>query len=81
MPVMMGYMMGRMAGGGYAATPLYRDTRNVAYAGRQPVGRIDAARMPPPRAVAGTPGTPSFAQRGGDVPRGGFGRSGSGAAS
>ena len=75
MPVMMGYMMGRMAGGGFAASPLYRDTRNVAYSGRQQVGRIDSARMPPPRAVAGTPGVPSFAQRGG------FGRSGFGAGS
>lgn len=76
MPMMMGYMMGRMAGGGYAVTPLYRDTRNTAYAGRRPIGTIDSARMPPPRAVVGTPGVPTTAMQ-----RGGFGRTGFGASS
>lgn len=83
MPMMMGYMMGRMTGGAFAATPLYRDTQNTAYTGRKPVGRIDSARMPPPQRVAGTSGVPSFGVQRGirDTPRGGFGRTGFGAAS
>lgn len=83
MPMMMGYMMGRMTGGAFAATPLYRDTQNTAYTGRKPVGRIDSARMPPPQRVAGTSGVPPFGVQRGirDTPRGGFGRTGFGAAS
>ena len=79
MPAMLGFMMGRMMGGGYgAATPVYRDTQNTAYAGRQPIGKIDSARMAPPARVAGTTGAPSF---GGETSRGGFGRAGTGASS
>lgn len=72
MPAMMGFMMGRMMGGGYAAAaPVYRDTNNTAYSGRQPLGTIDSTRMAPPQRVAGTTGAPSYSPA-----RGGFGRSG-----
>ena len=79
MPAMLGFMMGRMMGGGMAAAqPVYRDTKNTAYAGRQPLGTLDNSRMPPPQRVAGTSGAPSFA---GTAARGGFGRSGVGSSS
>ena len=82
MPAMMGFMMGRMMGGGYGATPLYRDTRNTAYTGRQPLGTLDSSRMPPPQRVAGTAGAPSYGlARAGETSRGGFGRTGSSASS
>ena len=78
MPAMMGFMMGRMMGGGFgAAAPVYRDTNNTAYSGRQTVGRIDSARMPPPQRIAGSSGAPAW----GKPARGGFGRSGFGASS
>jgi len=74
MPLLAGYMMGRMAGGGYAAQPLYRDTDNRAYTGTKPMGRFDSASMPPPR-----PATQSAnAAAPSSVQRGGFGRTGTG---
>ena len=78
MPAMMGFMMGRMMGGGYAAAPIYRDTQNNAYTGRdRTVGRLDSARMPPPARAAGSVGVPKFEMaRQQNVSRGGFGRSG-----
>lgn len=76
MPAMMGFMMGRMMGGAMAAQPVYRDTHNNAYTGRQPIGRIDNARMPPPQRIAGTAGAPSYSPA-----RGGFGRTGGSTAS
>ncbi|MFN4087842.1 MAG: DUF1190 domain-containing protein [Alphaproteobacteria bacterium] len=82
MPVMMGYMMGRMMGGGVATTPVYRDTQNTAYTGNRNIGRLDSARMPPPARVAGSAGVPKFEMaRRQAVARGGFGRTGSGASS
>ena len=83
MPAMLGFMMGRMMGGGgmMGAAPVYRDANNTAYTGRQPLGRIDSARMPPPQRVAGTPGAPAYGMRAGETSRGGFGRSGVGASS
>lgn len=77
MPAMMGFMMGRMMGGGMAAAPVYRDTQNTAYTGNRNIGRLDSARMPPPARVAGTTGVPKFEMsRRQNVSRGGFGRSG-----
>ena len=85
MPAMLGFMMGRMMGGGMGAmgaAPVYRDANNTAYTGRQPLGRIDPARMLPPQRVAGTAGAPSYGMaRSGEASRGGFGRSGVGASS
>lgn len=43
MPLMMGYLMGRTFGGGYAAQPVYRDATNTAYAGSRPIGNFDRA--------------------------------------
>lgn len=45
LPLMMGYMMGRSGGlgGQPQATPIYRDRAGTAYAGRAPVGSVDAA--------------------------------------
>ena len=43
MPLMMGYLMGRTFGGGYAAQPVYRDATNTAYAGSRPIGSFDRA--------------------------------------
>jgi uncharacterized protein YgiB involved in biofilm formation len=68
MPLMMGYMMGRTAGGMFGQ-PVYRDTDNRAYSGNKPIGRFDTASMPPPRAPANS------------VARGGFGRSAVGTSS
>jgi len=79
MPAMLGFMMGRMMGGGFGATPLYRDANNTAYAGRQPLGRIDPTRMAPPPRVPGTVGAPSYGMSRSatsNVSRGGFGSSG-----
>ncbi|MBX3454963.1 DUF1190 domain-containing protein [Ferrovibrio sp.] len=54
MPLMMGYMMGRMmggAGGPWAAQPMYRDAANTGYVGNragtaQSVGTLSAKRFP-----------------------------------
>jgi uncharacterized protein YgiB involved in biofilm formation len=86
MPLLMGYMMGRMAGGAMAAQPLYRDTNNRAYSGvgGRPLGRFDDRVMPPPRTVGQTANamprgpqqtatSPSQPRRGG-FGSGGFGR-------
>ncbi|MBI3506301.1 MAG: DUF1190 domain-containing protein [Proteobacteria bacterium] len=72
MPLLAGYMMGRIAGGGFAAQPLYRDTENRAYTGTRPTGTtFDSRAMPPPRPVAQTASAAP-------VQRGGFGRTGMG---
>lgn len=69
-PMMMGFMMGRMMAGGYSAQPVYRDANNTAHArtgaGYSPVGSFDKRMSAPPRStqLAGTPA------------RGGFGREG-----
>jgi uncharacterized protein YgiB involved in biofilm formation len=90
MPMLMGYMMGRMMGGAMAAQPLYRDTANRAYSGTKPMGRFDDRLMPPPRQTAAaasamprgpqqTANAPVQERRAGSaVERGGFGRSGMG---
>lgn len=72
MPLMMGYMLGRMMGGGsaaagpWAAQPLYRDPNNMAYSAGKPLGQLSANRFPnPPQALPGSA-----------VQRGGFGRTG-----
>ncbi|MFM7344783.1 MAG: DUF1190 domain-containing protein [Tagaea sp.] len=94
MPLLMGYMMGRMAGGGMAAQPVYRDTQNRAYtgAGSRPLGRFDDRLMPPPRAAGQTTAVPRGPQQTANAPaqerraatqpvrRGGFGSSGMGRA-
>jgi len=54
MPMMMGYMMGRMLGGAsgpWAAQPMYRDAANTGYVGGQAgpaksVGTLSAKRFP-----------------------------------
>jgi uncharacterized protein YgiB involved in biofilm formation len=61
MPVMLGYMMGRTAGGAFAPTPLYRDASNTAYTGARRLGRLDPKTVPPMRGLASAPA----AQRGG----------------
>lgn len=90
MPLLMGYMMGRMAGGGMAAQPVYRDTQNRAYtgAGARPLGRFDDRLMPPPRPIGQTAAVPRGPQQTANAPvqerraatqpvqRGGFGSSG-----
>lgn len=85
MPLLMGYMMGRMAGGAMAAQPMYRDTNNRAYtgAGARPMGRFDDRLMPPPRSVNQTASAmPRRPQQTATSPtqarRGGFGSSGMG---
>ncbi len=85
MPLLMGYMMGRMAGGAMAAQPMYRDTNNRAYtgAGARPMGRFDDRLMPPPRSVNQTASAmPRGPQQTATSPtqarRGGFGSSGMG---
>lgn len=82
MPLLAGYMMGRLAGGGFAAQPLYRDTQNRAYSGTRPTGTtFDSRAMPPPRSVAQTAaagGSTAAARPAAPVERGGFGRTGSG---
>jgi uncharacterized protein YgiB involved in biofilm formation len=94
MPLLMGYMMGRMAGGGMGAQPVYRDTQNWVYsgAGTRPMGRFDDRLMPPPRAVGQAASTPRGPQQTANAPvqerraatqpvrRGGFGASGMGRA-
>jgi uncharacterized protein YgiB involved in biofilm formation len=94
MPLLIGYMMGRMAGGGMAAQPVYRDTQNRAYtgAGSRPLGRFDDRLMPPPRALGQTAAIPRGPQQTANAPvqerraatqpvqRGGFGSSGMGRA-
>lgn len=94
LPLLMGYMMGRMAGGGMAAQPVYRDTQNRAYtgAGSRPLGRFDDRLMPPPRAAGQTAAVPRGPQQTAGAPvqerraatqpvqRGGFGSSGMGRA-
>jgi uncharacterized protein YgiB involved in biofilm formation len=95
MPLLTGYMLGRMMGGGMMAQPLYRDASNRAYSGTRPMGRFDDRLMPPPRPVAGqnaaamprgpqqTAGTPVQERRAANAPveRGGFGRTAGGRAS
>lgn len=95
LPLLMGYMMGRMSGGGMAAQPVYRDAQNRAYtgAGARPLGRFDDRLMPPPRAVGQAAATPRGPQQTATAPvqerraasqpvrRGGFGASGMGRAS
>lgn len=83
MPAMMGFMMGRMMGGGYASAPVYRDTQNTVYTGaNRTLGRLNNPAMPPPARVAGSSGVPRFEMdRRQNVARGGFGRSGTGASS
>ncbi|MBN9499108.1 MAG: DUF1190 domain-containing protein [Alphaproteobacteria bacterium] len=85
MPMLMGYMMGRMAGGAMAAQPMYRDTNNRAYsgAGARPMGRFDDRVMPPPRTPNQTANAmPRGPQQTATSPtqarRGGFGSSGMG---
>ena len=72
MPLMMGYMMGRTLGGGYSATPLYRDAANTAYSGTRTLGRIDAGAAP---ALNTAPGAATRTAQ-----RGGFGSTGSSSA-
>ena len=61
-PMMMGFMMGRMMGGGYSAQPVYRDANNTAYArtgaGYSSVGSFDQRMSAPAR-------SPQVAARGG----------------
>ena len=93
MPLLAGYMMGRLAGGGMSAQPLYRDANNRAYSGTRPMGRFDDRLMPPPRAVGQNAsavqrgpqqaaGAPVQERRAASAPvqRGGFGRVGGGRA-
>ena len=95
MPLLMGYMMGRMmGGGGMAAQPVYRDTQNRVYsgAGSRPLGRFDDRLMPPPRAAGQAAGVPRGPQQSASAPvqerraatqpvrRGGVGSSGMGRA-
>jgi uncharacterized protein YgiB involved in biofilm formation len=93
MPLLAGYMMGRLAGGGMMAQPLYRDANNRAYSGNRPMGRFDDRLMPPPRAVGQNAsaaargpqqaaGSPVQERRAASAPvqRGGFGMSGGGRA-
>ena len=93
MPLLAGYMMGRMGGRGMMAQPLYRDANNRAYSGNRPMGRFDDRLMPPPRAAgqaASAPargpqqaaGAPVQERRAASAPvqRGGFGMSGGGRA-
>lgn len=94
MPLLMGYMMGRMAGGGMAAQPVYRDTQNRVYsgAGTRPMGRFDDRLMPPPRTPGQAAAVPRGPQQTANAPvqerraatqpvrRGGFGASGMGRA-
>jgi uncharacterized protein YgiB involved in biofilm formation len=68
MPLMLGYMMGNMFGGGGRGQPVWRDSRNTAYVGGRPAGTIDPASMARARAT----GTPV------QVARGGFGTSAAG---
>lgn len=82
MPLMMGYMMGRM-GNNVVSQPVYRDAQNTAYTGGgsgkaagRVIGRFDQASLPPPKAAPGSRGVPDLA-----VARGGFGQSGQTAAS
>jgi len=93
MPLLTGYMLGRMMGGGMMAQPLYRDTNNRAYSGTKPMGRFDDRVMPPPRPVGQAAAMPRGPQQAAGVPvqerraatapvqRGGFGMSGGGRAS
>ncbi|MBL8806493.1 MAG: DUF1190 domain-containing protein [Rhodospirillales bacterium] len=77
MPLLAGYMMGRLAGGALAAQPLYRDTQNRAYTGTRLTGTaFDSRTMPPPRPVAQA--AQAGARPAGTVERGGFGRTGAG---
>jgi uncharacterized protein YgiB involved in biofilm formation len=94
MPLLMGYMMGRMAGGGMGAQPVYRDTQNRVFsgAGTRPMGRFDDRLMPPPRAVGQAAAVPRGPQQTANAPvqerraatqpvrRGGFGAAGMGRA-
>ena len=54
-PMMMGFMMGRMMGGGYSAQPVYRDANNTAYArtgaGYSSVGSFDQRMNAPARST------------------------------
>jgi len=69
-PMMMGFMMGRMMGGGYSAQPVYRDANNTAYArtgaGYSSVGSFDKRMSAParPTQVAGAPARGGFGQEG-----------------
>ncbi|MCA3260560.1 MAG: DUF1190 domain-containing protein [Telmatospirillum sp.] len=93
MPLLTGYMLGRMMGGGMSAQPLYRDTNNRAYSGTRPMGRFDDRMMPPPRPVGQAASMPRGPQQAAGAPvqerrastapvqRGGFGMSGGGRAS
>lgn len=92
MPLLTGYMLGRMMGGGMSAQPLYRDTNNRAYSGTKPMGRFDDRLMPPPRPVGQADAMPRGPQQAAGAPvqerraatapvqRGGFGMSGGGRA-
>lgn len=85
MPLLAGYMMGRMMGGGMSAQPLYRDANNRAYSGTKPMGRFDDRLMPPPRSVGQNAATARGPQQAAGAPvqerrastapvqRGGFG--------
>lgn len=69
-PMMMGFMMGRMMGGGYSSQPVYRDANNTAYArtgqGYSSVGSFDKRMSAParPTQVAGGPSRGGFGQEG-----------------
>lgn len=69
-PMMMGFMMGRMMGGGYGAQPVYRDANNTAFsrtgAGYASVGSFDKRMSAPvrPAQVAGMPARGGFGQEG-----------------
>jgi uncharacterized protein YgiB involved in biofilm formation len=73
-PMMMGFMMGRMMGGGYSSQPVYRDANNTAYArtgagsgaGYSSVGSFDKRMSAPARPT----------QVAGGAARGGFGQEG-----
>jgi uncharacterized protein YgiB involved in biofilm formation len=65
-PMMMGFMMGRMMGGGYSAQPVYRDANNTAMARGQPVGSFDKRMSAPARSsqLAAAPARGGFGQEG-----------------
>lgn len=67
MPMLLGYTMGRMLGGGMgmAGQPVWRDARNTAYVGGRPAGTVDPASMARARSTGMPP----------QVARGGFGTS------
>lgn len=72
MPMLLGYTMGRMMGGGGMGMgqPVWRDARNTAYVGGRPSGTVDPASLSRARSTGMPP----------QVARGGFGTSAVGSA-